>query len=401
MKDFEFSLPTKIIFGQHVQEQVGELSAAIGQRALIMYGSSRVIDCGLMEQITASLKARGVAYRLFGGISPNPLLSQARKAASAAKAFGADLILAVGGGSVIDAAKAAALGAKAGPEMATKADPDADSDGLWEIYTGKRKAMAALPVGVVLTMAATASEANSVSVLRNDADGKKAALTCPLTYPAFALLNPELTYSVPAKETAIGALDIFSHAFERYFHREQWGTLRNYLCEAVMKTVIAELPRAQKEPECYEARSQLMWAATVAHSDMIGKEGVYVCHAMSHVLTAAFGMPHGMALAVLMPAWCKYVMVKNPGDIAGFAARVWGVECGGQNPDSTAQEGIFRFQQFICNSGLPVTLREAGINNADSAMLTRMLMDSQSYIGENYEKFYQKDIQAMFDLAIG
>ena len=388
MKDFEFSLPTKIIFGRNAQSRVGEMSAAFGRRALLMYGSLRVIDSGLMRELTENLEKQGVAYRLFGGITPNPLLSEVKKAAKEAAAFGADLIIAVGGGSVIDAAKAVCLACKYPGE-------------LWDIYEGKKIPEAALPLGVVLTMAATASEANNVSVIRNDVSGKKAALTCALTAPVFALLNPKLTFSVSKKQTAIGAMDAFSHAFERYFHAEQKGTLRNYLCESIMKTVIEELPKALEHPDSYEARSQLMWTATMAHSDMIGKEGVYVCHAMSHILTASFGMAHGMALAVLMPAWCKYVMIKHPEDIAGFAKNVWNVENTGKDAYNAAQEGISRFQQFICNCGLPVTLREAGVKAADSKRLSRALMADKSFIGENYEKFYEKDIQAMFDLAIG
>ena len=364
------------------------MAARIGKRALILYGSERVLACGLMDVITSGLAACGVDYELFGGISQNPCISSAMEAAQAARRFKAGLILAVGGGSVIDAAKAAAVGYYA-------------NDRLPEIYEGRMAAEKALPIGVVLTLAATASEVNGVSVLRDDRTGRKMALTCPLTCPAFALMNPKLTFSVPPKQTAIGAVDAFSHAFERYFHKGQQGTLRSYMCEGAMKTIIQELPRALKEPDSYEARSQLMWTATVAHSDMLGKEGVYVCHAMSHVLTAAFGMPHGMALGVLMPAWCKYVMIRHPLDRAGFAEKVWDVEPAGRSAEHVAQEGIFRFQQFICNSGLPVTLREAGITSADSAALAGSLMAPDGVIGENYDKFDQKDIQAIFDLAIG
>lgn len=388
MKNFEFSLPTKVIFGRDAQTQAGAMAAALGHRALIVYGSRRAIDNGLMNCVTQSLQKAGIVYELFGGISPNPLLSEAKKVVKAALAFQADMLLAVGGGSVIDATKAASLGCLWEGE-------------LWELYTGERQPKAALPVGVILTVAATASEMNCVSVLQHDAYKMKAALTCPLTYPAFALMNPELTFSVSPQQTAIGAADIFSHGFERYFHKEQRGTLRNYLCEAVMKTVIEELPKALKKPDSYEARSQLMWTAAIAHNDSLGKEGVYVCHAMSHVLTTVFGIPHGMALGMLMPAWCKFVMVRHPEDIAGFAANVWGVDAANQSADSAAQEGIFRFQQFICNSGLPVTLREAGIKDADSAALAKCLMAGKPFIGENYEKFDKKDIQAMFDLAIG
>lgn len=387
MMDFQFSLPTKIIFGKNAEENIGKMSAALGKRALIMYGSSRVIDNGLMKKLTDQLEAFGITFDFVGGISPNPLLSEARKAADRALQFQADMILAVGSGSVIDAAKAACLGW--------------GSKDLKKIYEGSEKPKKALPLGVVLTMGATASEANSVSVICDDITGKKSALTCPLTFPVFALMNPELTFSVPAKQTAIGAMDIFSHAFERYFHKTKRGVLRNYLCEGLMRTVVEELPRVLSTPDDYQARSELMWAATVAHTDILGCDGVYVCHGMSHILTAAFEMPHGMALGVLMPAWCKYVMVKNPEDIAGFARKVWNVDDFGMSVEHVAQEGIFRFQEFICNSGLPVTLREAGILNVDSAALAKQLMAGKSFIGENYEKMYEKDIQAMFDLAIG
>ena len=391
MKDFEFSLPTKIIFGKNAQDKIGSMAASLGRRALIVYGSGRIIKNGLLDELQGHLKEAGVDSRPFGGVCENPVLSWVLEGVAQAKDFRADMVIAVGGGSVIDAAKAVCLGCCY------------DGD-LWDIYSGQVIAQKALPLGVVLTNSATASEANGVSVLRKDNTGKKAALTCPLIRPAFALMNPELTYSVPPRQTAIGALDIFSHAFERYFHRGQRGTLRNLMCESVMKTVIIELPKALKSPENYDARSQLMWAGTVAHSDILGKEGVYACHAMSHILTARYNMPHGMALAILMPAWCKYVMVDHPQDIADFAVNVWGVEQNCESAANMAQEGISRFQQFVCNCGLPVTLREAGIGDADSKALTDLLFDGSgedACIGENYEKMYRRDVQAMFDLAIG
>ena len=265
MKDFNFCIPTNIIFGREAQLQVGKLASSWGKKALILYGSQRIEQSGLLGQITALLEKENMKWETFGGIQENPLLSTAREAIKAARESHADVLLAIGGGSVIDLAKAVSIGSCQEGE-------------LWDYYEQKRAPKKALPIGVVLTMAATASEANCVSVLQNDFLHKKTALRCPLLYPKFALMNPELTYTVPRVQTAIGALDIFAHAFERYFHKGQKGTLRSLLCTAVMKTVIEELPKVQKCLQDYEGRAQLMWAATMAHSDMIGFEGVYACH---------------------------------------------------------------------------------------------------------------------------
>ena len=263
------------------------------------------------------------------------MLSTAEKICIFAKEKQIDLLLAVGGGSVIDTAKAVSIGS-------------CYSGKLWDFYSGKAVPEKALPIGVVLTMAATASEANCVSVLSNETIGKKTAFYHPLTYPKFALLNPELTYSVPARQSAIGGIDIFAHAFERYFHLGQKGILRDGLCTAVMKTVLAELPLVQQNPDDYDGRSQLMWAATMAHSDMIGAEGVFACHEMSHILTEEYDLSHGLALGILMPAWCKYILLDHAEEIAAFSQEVWDVPAEGKNAVAIAQDGISRFQDFIC-----------------------------------------------------
>ena len=317
------------------------------------------------------------------------MLSTAEKICIFAKEKQIDLLLAVGGGSVIDTAKAVSIGS-------------CYSGKLWDFYSGKAVPEKALPIGVVLTMAATASEANCVSVLSNETIGKKTAFYHPLTYPKFALLNPELTYSVPARQSAIGGIDIFAHAFERYFHLGQKGILRDGLCTAVMKTVLAELPLVQQNPDDYDGRSQLMWAATMAHSDMIGAEGVFACHEMSHILTEEYDLSHGLALGILMPAWCKFILLDHAEEIAAFSQEVWDVPAEGKNAVAIAQDGISRFQDFICSVGLPVTLREAGISNVDSKWLAeKMLPDPETVVGENFQPLYQYDVQAIFELAKG
>ena len=392
MKDFEFFLPTHIVFGKEAEEKAGELAVTYGRNILLLYGSERVVKNGLLRALQCDLEAHGASCETYGGITENPLLSTAEKICAFVKEKKIDLLIAVGGGSVIDTAKAVCIGS-------------CYAGKLWDFYTGKAVPQQALPLGVVLTMAATASEANCVSVLSNEKLGKKTAFYHPLTFPKFALLNPELTYSVPARQSAIGAIDIFSHAFERYFHLGQKGVLRSGLCTAVMKTVLAELPQVQQSPQDYDARSQLMWAATMAHSDMIGAEGVFACHEMSHVLTEEYDLSHGLALGILMPAWCKYMLLSHPQEIAVFSHEVWDVPYDSENSrnaEIAAQEGISRFQNFICSVGLPVTLREAGISNADSRKLAeKMLPDENAFVGENFQPLNQFDVQAIFELAKG
>lgn len=388
MKDFTFSMPTNIIFGKQAVSHAGRQMAACGHHVLILYGSDRIEKNGLLKWLTEQLEVEGIKWDIFKGIPQNPMLSVAKMASEVAKEKQVDCLLAVGGGSVIDLAKAVSIGAYNEGE-------------LWGYYEKKDVPKRALPFGVVLTMAATASEANCVSVIQNDENGKKLALRSELTRPKFALLNPELTFSVPPLQTAAGAIDAFSHAFERYFHLGQRGTIRNHLCVAVMRTIVEELPGTLADPQNYEGRSQLMWAATMAHSDMIGFDGVFACHAMSHVLTHHYGLSHGQGLAMLMVAWCKYMLAYEAKEMAKFAEDVWKVPAEGRPDIEVAQEGVFCFQNFICDSGLAVTLREAGIVQSNSEKLAKETLGQNECIGENFRRLTQKDVQAIFELARG
>ena len=388
MKDFTFSFPTRAIFGRGAEGKVGEQCAPYGPNVMLLYGSERIRRSGLLDKLTADLEAHGMTVTPFGGIQENPLLSKAEEGCRLAREKHITLLLAVGGGSVIDSTKAVSLGAK--------------YDGsLWDLYTGAVKAQKALPIGVVLTAAATASEANCVSVLRHDQLHQKLALTEPLTYPKFALMDPELTYTMPPAQTAACSVDIFSHAFERYFHKGQEGTLRSQMCAAVMRTVIQELPRALAKPDDYDARAQLMWTATVAHSNMLGFEGDFACHALSHVLTGQFGLSHGTALGILMVAWCKFMLTVEPMAIARFAALVWQAEPG-QSEIHAAQNGISSFQQFLCASGLPVTLREAGFGDASVEVLADIALPGRTgALGGNFRPLGYHDVVNLLQLALG
>ena len=388
MKDFEFSFPTKVIFGRNAHKRTGEFAALYGKNVMLLYGSQRIKKNGLLEDIKTQLASYGIRTTEFGGIEENPTLEIAEEACIVARKEKIDLLIAVGGGSVIDTAKAVSVGA-------------IYSGALWDLYLGIGQASEALPIGIVLTLAATASEANCVSVLHNTQLGKKLSMTNPLTFPRFALMNPELTYSVPKYQTAAGSVDIFSHAFERYFHKEQSGTLRDLLCASVMRTVLSELPKALAQPDSYDARSQLMWTASVAHSNILGFEGDFACHALSHVLTTQFGICHGAALGILMIAWCKYMLSLEENTIAKFATQVWQVSENG-TPSQIAQNGIYEFQNFICSVGLPVTLREAGFTKAAPEQLAlKAVSKADGFIGGNFRPLYLKDIIAIFQIAVG
>lgn len=385
MKDFSFDFPTRIIFGRNAHMQVGENAAMYGKNAMILYGSDRIRNTGLLDTITENLERENIFWTAFGGIAENPLLSKVREGICLVREKEIDLLIAVGGGSVIDTAKAISLGSYY------------DGD-VWDLFTEKARAEEVLPVGVVLTMAATASEANGVSVIWNREENVKCALTDLRVRPKFALLNPELTYTVPARQTAAGAVDIFAHAFERYIVKEQQGTLRDYLCESIMKTIIKELPLVLKQPDSYEHRSQIMWAATMAHSDMIGKEGDYACHALSHVFTETFGLAHGAALAILMPAWCQMMGQIEPEDTEKIFRNVWGAD--GRDFCELLQNGVERFRNFIRECGLPCSLNEAGLKVVDyEAMALRAVKTKDGYVGGGFRRLYFQDVVELLKMC--
>ena len=388
MKDFIWDNPTRILFGHQAEEQVGKLTASYGKKAMILYGSGRIRQNGLLDRIEQRLREEGVRIETFSGITENPELSVVEEISEIVRSKGIEVLLAVGGGSIIDTAKAVSIGS-CNPEP------------VWDFFTQKAEPKHALPVGVVLTMAATASEANSCAVITNGRIGRKTAYEHPLLYPKFALMNPELTESVPPAQTAAGAVDIFAHAFERYFDRTEYGTLRRLLCTAVMRTVQIELPKALAHPEDYDTRSQLMWAATMAHSNRIGFGGVFACHEMSHILTERFGIRHGVALAILMPAWLKYMMIPFPKEIAEFASDVFDIPTEGRPSLDVAQDGISAFQHFLNQNGLPVTLKDAGIQSSDSRELAEELLGGTGTIGENFSKLGSTEVQDIFELCKG
>ncbi|MDO4553024.1 MAG: iron-containing alcohol dehydrogenase [Bacillota bacterium] len=380
-------MPTKVIFGREAELQAGEQAALCGKRALVIYGSSRVKESGLLERVEASLAAAGLSYIELSGVQSNPLMGLAREGIELCRRERADLLLAVGGGSVIDTAKTIAMGVPY-------------TGDVWDFFMGRAQVAAALPLGVVLTVPATASETNRITVMTNEDGGLKRSAGSPLLYPVFSLLNPELSFTLPPYQTAVTSIDIMAHTFERYFDHGIESDLLDGIKEALLKAVMKNAPLALTEPENYEARSELMWAASVSHNEMTGIGGDYGSHKLGHELSAGYGLAHGHSLAIAMVAWSKYVMDEDVGRFARFARQVWDVDPAGKTERQTAEEGIARLDAFCRSLGVPTTMHESGIpSDGIEAMADKMLYNSPGWVCGNFRKLYKEDIMAIYELA--
>ena len=355
MQNFSYYSPTEFVFGRGAEEKAGEMIRKRGgTKALVHFGGGSAIKSGLMDRVTASLEAANIPYVTLGGVQPNPRSSLVYRGIELARAEGVDFILAVGGGSVIDSSKAIALGVPY------------DGD-FWDFFCGKAKPEKALGVGVVLTLAAAGSEGSKSCVITQEDGGFKRGCGNELNRPKFALMNPEVTYTLPAYQTACGATDMMAHVLERYFTNEKGVDLTDRLCEAVLSAVIKAAPVAIAEPDNYDARAQLMWASTLAHNDScgLGREGDWASHQIEHELSARYDVAHGAGLAVVFPAWMRYQLDHDPMRFAQLAVRVWGCSMDFEHPEKTGLDGIGRFEQFLKDIGMPTRLSDMGVNPAD------------------------------------
>ena len=351
MKDFNYCAPTRVIFGKNTELEVGKaLKNAGATRVLMQYGGGSIKKSGLYDRVVKAIRDEGIELFELGGVQPNPHLSLVRKAIEIVREQKIDYLLAVGGGSAIDSTKATAVGAVY------------DGD-VWDFYCGKAVPKKAMPVGVVLTIPAAGSEGSNSSVITNEDGWIKRGLGCDLTRPAFAIYNPELTYSLPAYQTAAGATDIMAHIMERYFTNEPDVDMTDRLCESVLKTIIRQAPVAVKEPDNYVARAEMMWASTVAHNDFLScfRVGDWSSHQLSHELSGMYDATHGAALAVAFPAWTTYVYKHDVQRFCRFAVEVMGVEMDFFHPEETALKGIAALRAFFKSIGMPTTLSELGV----------------------------------------
>lgn len=350
MDNFVFNWVTKIIFGKDTESTVGKEIKQYGSKVLFHYGGGSIKKSGLYDKVIKSLKENGIEYIELGGVQPNPRLDLVKKGIKICRQNNVDFVLAVGGGSAIDSAKAIALGAIY------------DGD-VWDFYTGKTPVIKTLPTGVILTIPATGSEASKSSVITNEDGWYKRPVNIDVIKPKFAIMNPELTYTLPPYQTACGAADIMAHVMERYFTPTRGVELTDRLCEATLKTVIENTPIVLKNPEDYEARAQIMWAGTVAHNDLLstGRVGDFASHKIEHEISGIYDVAHGAGLAAVFPAWMKYVYKHDVNRFVQFANRVWNIDVNFENPEKTALEGIQKLTDFFVSIGLPVTLREMNV----------------------------------------
>lgn len=389
MNNFTFRSATKIVFGKDTEQQVGAEVKRHADKILLHYGGGSIKKSGLYGRVTASLKENGVEYMELAGVQPNPRVSLVRQGIQLCRNHGIPFILAVGGGSVIDSAKAIAAG------VPYEGD-------VWDFYSGKAQVESTpLPIGVVLTLPAAGSEASPSSVLTNEDGWYKKGMGSNLIRPEFAIMNPELTYTLPAYQTACGAADIMAHIMERYFTNTQDVDFTDRLCEATLKTIIENVPIAIQNHENYAARAQVMWAGTIAHNDLLGtgREEDWASHGIEHELSAIYDVAHGAGLAVVFPAWMKYVYRNNIQRFVQFAVRVWNVEHDFQNPKRTALKGIEKTKEFFTSIGLPVTLEELGVKDDRLEEMADKCTDGDTKTLGNLVKLSRKDIVEIYKLA--
>ena len=356
MEQFSFYTPTKVIFGKGVQSQVGAVIKSYGfKKILFHYGSGSIKKSGLYDQIVASLRENGIEFVELGGVQPNPKLSLSRKAAQLCIDEKVEMILAVGGGSVLDSSKSAAAGA------ANHCDP-------WEFSSGARVLEKSLPVGAVLTIAAAGSEMSNSCVITNEEGWLKRGFNSDHNRPLFAIMNPELTYTVSKYQTACGVTDIMMHTLERYFCMNGDVALTDHLAEGLLRSVIEAGKIVMDKPDDYEARATLMWASSLSHNGLTGcgRDFMMRCHQIEHELSGMYDrVAHGAGLAVIFPAWAKYIY-KNEKALprfCQFAQRVWGIEMDFEHPERTALAGIETCESFFKSLGMPVRLSELDVDD--------------------------------------
>ena len=387
MENFIFKNETKIIFGKDTENNVGKEILKYGKKVLFHYGAGSIKKSGLYEKIIRSLEDSGITVFELGGVKPNPVVSLIRQGIKICREEKVDFILAVGGGSVIDSTKAIAMGV------------NYEGD-IWDFFEGKAKLESALPTGVILTIPAAGSESSVVTVITNEDGLLKRGFHSSMLLPKFAILNPELTYTLPVFQVACGAADILAHTFERYFTQSENVDLTDRLCEGLMKSVIENSKIAISSPGNYAAMAELMWASTIAHNGILGTGRIedWASHRLGHEISALFGITHGASLAVIFPAWMKYVCQYNIKRFAQFAQRVFNVNSDFGDEEWLAQRGIDELVYYLKELGLPTTLSELKIP-LDKIDLMAQKAVARGPLG-NFIKIQKEDAVKIYELAI-
>ncbi len=393
MENFQYYTPTKIIFGRGAEEQTGQLAAEQGcKKVLVHYGGGSVVRSGLLERIYRSLDAVGISYVSLGGVVPNPRLSLVYEGIRLARKEQVDFILAVGGGSVIDSAKAIGYG------VANEGD-------VWDFYEKRRTAKACLPIGVVLTIAAAGSEMSDSSVITKEEGWLKRGYSSNYARARFAVMNPELTMTLPKYQTASGCVDIMMHTMERYFNHSENMEMTDGISEHLLRTVMKNAKILMNEPDNYQARAEVMWAGSLSHNGLTGcgtGGGDWASHQLEHELGGMFDVAHGAGLAAVWGSWARYVMDAAPERFAKFAVNVMGVEPEAEKL-KTAQKGIEAMEDFYRALDMPVCIGDMGIELAEEQM--RELAEKCSHFGKRtigcIKKLDQEDMYRIYKEARG
>lgn len=386
MQNFVFQNATKIIFGKDTEKEIGKETAPFGKKVLLHFGGGSIKQSGLYDTVVTSLKEHNIEIYELGGVKPNPRVSLVREGIAICKEHNVDLILAVGGGSVIDSAKAIAAGV------------NYDGD-VWDFFTGKASVTNCLPIGVVLTIPAAGSETSAGTVITNEDGLYKRSTGHETMRPKFAILNPVLTYTLPPYQTACGITDMIAHILERYFTTQKNVELTDRLCEATLKTIIHNAHTVIEQPENYDARAEIMWAGTIAHNDSLstGRIGDWASHDIEHEISGIYDVAHGAGLAIVFPAWMKYVYRNDLNRFAQFAHRVWDVEIDLHDIEKTALAGIKKTQQFFSSIGMPITLKEANIGPEHIEEMAKKA--TERWPLGNFVKLHEQDVAQILHLA--
>lgn len=387
MENFNYYTPTKVVFGKGTEEKTGKLVREQGcTKVLVHYGGGSAKKSGLLDRIFRSLDEEKIAYASLGGVVPNPRLSLVYEGIELCRRESVDFILAVGGGSVIDSAKAIGYGA-------------ANEGDVWDFYARKRQTESCVPVGVVLTISAAGSEMSDSSVITNEEGWLKRGYSSELGRPKFAVMNPELTMTLPAYQTSSGCVDIMMHTMERYFNQNDNMELTDGISEHLLRTVMKNAKILMEEPDNYRARAEVMWAGSISHNGLTGcgtGGGDWACHQLEHELGGMFDVAHGAGLAAVWGSWARYVMDARPERFAQFAVNVMGIQPG--EDDTVALKGIEEMEKFYRAVGMPVCVKDMGIELTEQQIVT--LARKCSFFGSRtigcIKKLKEQDIAQIY-----
>ncbi len=385
MNEFRYYAPTEVVFGKGVENKTGETAAKYGKKALLVYGKGSVVKSGLLDRVKKSLESSGVEYREFGGAKPNPTVAHAEEGIAEAVAFGADMVIGIGGGSAIDTAKAIAHGTANSSEK------------LWDIWTKKVPLEKSLAVGAVLTMPAAGSEMSDSAVLTNEVIGKKAGINTDFNRCRFAIMNPELGMTLPKYQLAAGVTDIMMHTMERYFIPGISCDMTDEIAEGLLRCVIKNGAKIVDNPSDFDAMSEIFWASSLSHNNLTecGRGKDFSVHKLGHALSARYDVTHGASLAAVWGAWAKELYKEALPRFARFAKSVWGID--DENEESAAAEGIRRTVDFFKSIGMPTNLKELGVDPSDED-LRKLSLDATMNDTVKLTRIRPLDAEAVYNI---